>query len=86
LFAFLGLPWDPDALADAGRPSALARREGTVGMGRSPLDAWKANLSEEQLRRGLDLLAEFGLDRIYGRDPMPLVSAGAQALIGGSRP
>jgi hypothetical protein len=45
-------------------------------------DAWRRHVSGPQLERALEILALFGLDRVYGEGAMP-DPPGARALMGG---
>jgi hypothetical protein len=46
------------------------------------VDGWRTRVSAHQLERAGEILALFGLDRIYGKGPMPDPS-GAHALMEG---
>ncbi|HSL00642.1 MAG TPA: sulfotransferase [Rubrobacteraceae bacterium] len=78
LFAFLGHETDEHARRALARPSPLARRDAASGV--RPLDAWRRSLTEVRLRRAVEILGLFGLDRVYGDDAMPDPS-GAVALM-----
>jgi hypothetical protein len=81
LFAVLGRPWDARVLERVHRPSAVARVDRWGQAERPSLDDWRARLTADQVARGMNLLHRFGLDRIYGRGPMPLVSSGKEAFL-----
>jgi hypothetical protein len=70
LFAFAGVRWDDRALAAVARPSSVARD------GKASLE----HASTELVRWTADTLAAFGLDRVYGEGPEPLVRD-ARALL-----
>ena len=67
LFDFLGEEFDA-------RVYGKARREN------ASVDAWRRCVSSSQLERTVEILALFGLDRIYGEGAMPDPS-GAHALM-----
>lgn len=71
LFAFLGKDYDEDAIRVVKRPSALSREESAVLTGGRSVDSWKNSVGGPQLERAMDILSLFGLDQIYGEDPMP---------------
>jgi len=74
LFGFCGRPWDPSVIDRLAKPSALARSDWSPGEGHSPVGAWRSRVSPERMARAADLLATFGLDRLYDvRDPMPRI-------------
>lgn len=47
---------------------------------RRRMDRWRAQLSTAQVASGIRILAEFGLDEIYGDEPMPNSRAAFQLL------
>jgi hypothetical protein len=48
----------------------------------SSVDGWRAHVGARQLERTAEILALFGLDRVYGEGPMPDPS-GAYSLMKG---
>jgi hypothetical protein len=66
LFGYIRRPFDPRALGSLETPSALAYPD-------SPLPP----LPRGEGARALEIVAAFGLDRVYGPDPPPLLPAGA---------
>ena len=70
LFAFLREDFDASVYREARRPKD---EEGSV-------DAWRRSVSSSQLERTVEILALFGLDRVYGEGAMPDPS-GAHALM-----
>jgi hypothetical protein len=73
---------------ESGRPSAVdrpsrANYRGTPVLGAEErLRGWRDEVSEEDVRRALELVGQFGLDRIYGSDVRPLIGPDA-VLVGG---
>jgi hypothetical protein len=78
LFGFLGEDMDDRVYGRLGRPSSLSRR----GAPLPSVDGWRAHVSARQLERACEILALFGLDRVYGEGPMPDRS-GAYSLMKG---
>jgi hypothetical protein len=79
IFAFLGRPFDKCAFARMMAPSNRIRvsRFGdsrALMIGGDTLGGWREHVAPAQLERALALLARFGLDEIYGPDPMPRVA------------
>jgi hypothetical protein len=70
LFAFLGEEFDARLYDRARRP----------GDERASVDAWRRRVSSSRLERTVEILALFGLDRVYGEGAMPDPS-GAHALM-----
>jgi hypothetical protein len=80
LFAFLGREVDDEALTKLGRPSNSTRKDSAIVRGESLVEGWRTEVSSDDVARAVDLLALFGLDRIYGADPMPRVTDPGAAL------
>jgi hypothetical protein len=78
LFGYLGEGLDDRIYDRLGRPSPLSLREAPLPR----VDGWRTRVSAHQLERAGEILALFGLDRIYGKGPMPDPS-GAHALMEG---
>ena len=53
------------------RPSRMASERSTILTNTSPLTTWKDELSTGQIDRGHALLAEFGIDDLYGDGVVP---------------
>ncbi|MHC4847047.1 MAG: sulfotransferase [Planctomycetota bacterium] len=80
MFEFLGKPFDEAVFAAMRRPSKLSTAQSAVVTGGNLVDSWRKHVSAEQLDRALELLAEFGLDRIYGADSYPLADSTSAPL------
>lgn len=83
LFRYLGEELEsspPEALRS---PSDLSRSGSAVLSGKDTVGAWRAELSEEQIRRAAGIIESFGLASIYGQSPMPDADA-AWGLLGRS--
>jgi len=52
-------------------PSWTSTGEGAEAARTRPQEAWRRGLGDEEIARGLELLAAFGLDRLYGADGRP---------------
>jgi hypothetical protein len=71
LFAFLGRDDVAPALARLERPSLTTRRESATATRQEHVEGWRTRLSEDQIRRALAIVKGFGLDALYGEDPLP---------------
>jgi len=71
LFSFLGKSYDEATLARLRRPSPVSREESAIISGGSLIDSWREQIADEQIRRTVEILSLFGLDRIYSQDSMP---------------
>jgi hypothetical protein len=72
--ATLWSEWRPDP-ALLLRPSRTMRRDGRDRSREELLRGWQLAVSPSQLERSLEILEAFGLDRLFGAGPYPLVSA-----------
>lgn len=63
------------AVRRALQPSKTTDTTSALTSAADPLSAWKKELSARQVTRGLEILRAFGLDAVYGDDPMPQSSA-----------
>jgi hypothetical protein len=72
LLTFVGGSYDRRVLRSMMRPSATTRRDSAVVSGDSLIDGWRAFVTPSQVDRAAQILAGFGLDRIYGTDSLPL--------------
>jgi hypothetical protein len=79
LFGFLGEDLDDRAYDKLGRPSPMSRKDAPV----PSLDGWRPHVSAPRLERAGEILALFGLERVYGEGPMPEPS-GAHELMEGT--
>jgi hypothetical protein len=85
LRAFLGLQFDERALERVSKPSVQARKlhgggTSAIVTGADLVDGWRKYVSEERIRRTVEILSLFGLDAIYGAGSMP-DSAAAQRML-----
>lgn len=67
LFAFVGQDFDGAVLGKVRLSSPTSRR----GSERPSADGWRARVSREQSEVAREVLGLFGLDRIYGAEPLP---------------
>jgi hypothetical protein len=82
LFAFLDRPVEPAVFKRLSQPSELSREESAVVRGGSLVDSWRLYVAPDQARRAIEILALFGLDRIYSLESsMPNVYR-AVAMLG----
>jgi hypothetical protein len=76
LFSFVGRPLTEDAFARLARPSSMAWGSAArIALGGDRSDGWKSFVSDEELKRGIEILAMFGLDRLYTTDGEPQIGA-----------
>ena len=80
LFDHVGSRFDPSVLDAAGRPSMASRKDSAIVSGGDLVGGWRRHLSEDQVGRAVEILAAFGLERIYGADPEPVPSVPEDSL------
>jgi hypothetical protein len=82
LFAFLGQKFDDRIFDILAKPSGTTRPDSAVrGEKRSGLiDSWRKRIDQADVKRALEILSMFGLDRIYCEDPLPDFRA-AEAIL-----
>src|SRR6202035_3626729 len=84
--AHIGIPLDKRVHRALAVPSQTARTgkrgEGvsSVVAGGDVLDDWKQSVSTQEIARAMEILAMFGLDRIYGEETVPKPGAAAAAF------
>ncbi|MBC5827103.1 MAG: sulfotransferase domain-containing protein [Candidatus Eremiobacteraeota bacterium] len=73
MFSFLGRPFDHAVFGRLEMPSSMSRRDSAVARGQRNrlVDAWREHVSASELRRAVEILNLFGLDRVYNEDSMP---------------
>ena len=71
LLSFYGLPMLPDLQEGIARPSGVTTRDSAVVRGGDILRSWQTKVPEVDRSRIGRILETFGLNRLYGDDPMP---------------
>ncbi len=74
LFRYLKRPYNRDVFSQLYHPTVLSREESAIVTGSNLIDAWRTWVTPEQIERAMEILALFGLDRLYGTDSMPKVT------------
>jgi hypothetical protein len=80
VFGFLGRELDESAMRRIWKPSPMAR-ERTMPDPNTLVEGWRKKIPAEDVRRAIEILRIFGLDKIYAEDPMPYPE-GLKALRG----
>lgn len=78
LFRFLGKPYDQRVFDAVGTPSTLCRAESPIFSGNSLIENFRNHITNKRIKKAVEILGLFGLDRIYSEDSVPLVSGGEQ--------
>jgi hypothetical protein len=80
LLSFLGQSVNDRALTRLRNPSNSSRKDSAVVRGEDLVRSWQRAVTKRQVRRALEILELFGLDAVYGEEPMPLVSGPEEAF------
>ena len=75
LFEFLGKKYDEDILANLNVPSALSRKDSAIKQKRDVVNAWRSDVSNDEIQKSIEILSLFGLNKIYGQESMPKVDS-----------
>lgn len=75
LFAFLGESYSARAMDAFDVPSALSQKESAVVLGKDRVASWQKEINPMRIQRTLQILSEFGLHHVYGKDPMPQIDS-----------
>lgn len=70
LFAFLGRDVDPSFTRRLWKPSPMARQR-VMPDAKTLVEGWRRRVPQPDVARAVEILRLFGLDAIYGEDPMP---------------
>jgi hypothetical protein len=68
---WLGYPLTAPSAQLTGKASRTSSKAAVEQKATSKSDAWRAGVSDDQIRQGQEILAAFGLDRLYGPDGLP---------------
>jgi hypothetical protein len=71
LFSFLGKNFDETIFLNLKKPSIESRKHSPIVSGGSLIDSWMKHITDEQIRRAVDILSLFGLNSVYSQDSMP---------------
>jgi hypothetical protein len=80
LFSFLNENYEEKIFDTVNLPSAFTRKESAIRKGESLIGGWKKQLTNEQVRRAMEILGIFGLQNLYSEEPFPLVNDERNAL------
>jgi hypothetical protein len=82
LLAWLGEPTDldPELTALLKTPSRTSRGHSAIITGADLINGWRKELTQAQINRAIDILAVFGLDRIYNDALSPNIEQATRLL------
>lgn len=75
LFSFLGKSYDEQVYAALRNPSLLSREWSAITIGEDLVESWRKHITNEQLKRAVEIMSLFELDKLYSEGAMPNVHA-----------
>jgi hypothetical protein len=75
IFGAIKQAYQATVLADVGKPSRTVTNRSAVFRGEDKVRRWQKELSPRQINTILSVVADFGLDYLYGDSPMPIVAS-----------
>ncbi len=67
----MGQSFDECLLDKIRRPSSTTRRDSAIRVDKNPLESWRKDVTGSQLKRAMEILQIFGLNKIYDEGTMP---------------
>jgi hypothetical protein len=75
---FVGSTFTPEMLEKVTKPSVQSHKESAIVSKTDLVSSWRKSISEEQIKRSVEILSLFGLQKIYNQSDFPLLD-GTQA-------
>jgi len=79
IMGFLGKSFSPDLLAKVSKPSTESRKDSAIISGDDPISSWRKSVSDQQVKKAVEILSLFGMHKIYNEGDLPVVD-GSEAL------
>ncbi len=79
IFSFIGEDFSSKTIEKTKEPSALSQQDSAIISGNNLVGSWRKNISDDQIERAFEILSIFGLQKIYDKNNLPLMS-GPDAL------
>jgi len=76
---FIGRRASSEIKGKFGKASSETRKDSAINSGEDIVSSWRKGISEEKVRRAVEILTLFGLHKIYAEGDLPLVK-GEEAL------
>jgi hypothetical protein len=81
--SFLHVPFKPNSGSFSeeilNQPSSTSRKDGAIFSKANPINYWRKDINDQQIKRAVEILEMFGLNQIYNDGNLPLLN-GEQAL------
>jgi hypothetical protein len=74
-FNFIGKDFNESVLKTLNKPSAVSKNWSAINTGEDLTNSWKKKVTEDQIKRGKEILALFGMDNFYNDDSTPSIES-----------
>ncbi len=74
LFGYLEMDYTDKVFENVRKPSPTSRKDSAVMEGKDALSGWKGKFDEREIKRAVEILEVFGLDKIYCEKREPQIS------------
>ena len=74
IFSYINMPFSHSILNKLTTPSPVSRTSSAIISGENLIQSWRKNITDDQIRRALEILNSFGMDVIYYDRDLPLLS------------
>ena len=75
IFSHINQPYSSRVLEKTSIPSPVSRKNSAINSGADLTRSWRKHVSEDQLRKALNILNIFGMDNIYNDSDLPLIDS-----------
>ncbi len=79
IMSFIGKSSFPQSYNNFSKPSSMSRKDSAIKTGENLINSWRKNITNNKIKRAVEILTIFGLHKIYKEDNMPILS-GKNAL------
>jgi hypothetical protein len=73
IFSYLNRPYSPGVVEKSRKPSDVSRKNSAINSGADLISSWRKHVSDDQIKRALNILNLFGMDNIYNDVNLPLL-------------
>jgi len=74
IFSYINMPYSQSIFNKLKTPSPVSRNSSAIISGENLIQSWRKNITDDQIRRALEILNSFGMDVVYNDGDMPLLS------------
>jgi len=73
IFSFINKPYSSDVMNKVNTPGVMSREKSAINQGTNLIKSWRKNITDDQIKKAVEILNLFGLDIIYNDTDMPLL-------------